>query len=125
MNARERVQEFLRQWKIGRYRGDIIYSCGFDSEAEAAPLTVSDLEELLSQTPETRDGISAIQLREIALQVKSWIDWSKDRRDEENLITDDDTHIMTLPVPYWPTHGQFDNWVNALREAADQLDVLK
>ena len=74
-------------------------------------------------SPETERGISVIQLREIARQVTSWTEWASKRRDEEGISTEPDTAIMSLPVPMWPTHGQFDNWIRALNEAADQLDT--
>lgn len=52
----------------------------------------------------------------IADIIQSWIDWDLNQRSKESLITDEGTHIMT--VPNWPTHGQLTNWVKVLREAS-------
>ena len=60
-------------------------------------------------------------LQEIAIQVQSWLDWSKKDRAEEGLSTKDETHLIALPVPYWPSHGQLSQWVKVLVQAADNL----
>jgi hypothetical protein len=61
-------------------------------------------------------------LREIALQVQGWLDWHRKDRTKHDLVTDGGTQIMALPVPSWPTHWQFKNWVEELNLAADALD---
>lgn len=50
-----------------------------------------------------------------------WIEWSTENRAKENLRTDADTHIMSLPVPFWPSHGQMQNWIEALERATHLL----
>jgi hypothetical protein len=60
----------------------------------------------------------AVQLEAIAGQVRRWLDWHKESRERMHLTTDRDTAIMSLPVPMWPSHGQFENWVHALSAAA-------
>lgn len=64
----------------------------------------------------------AAALREISMQIRAWLDWHKAHRDREFLVTDGDTSIMGLPVPFWPSHGQFENWISALNGAAVSLE---
>lgn len=52
----------------------------------------------------------------IADQLQNWLDWDKDQRKREYLTTDDGTHIMSLPVPYWPTHGALKAWIEIIRQ---------
>lgn len=61
------------------------------------------------------------QLATVAGQVERWLEWHKGQRDRETLTTDDDTHIIALPVTFWPTHGQFRAWVKLFRDAQDAL----
>lgn len=57
----------------------------------------------------------------MAAQIRSWLEWDKKSRDKERLVTDDGTHIMALPVPFWPTHGAFESWIKTLEAAARAL----
>lgn len=61
------------------------------------------------------------QLDCIAWQIRRWLDWHKEHRDQECLVTSGDTHIMGLPVPFWPTHDQFENWIKAMTDAGAAL----
>lgn len=62
-------------------------------------------------------------MRGMADQVRSWLEWNKKQRDAEpHLTTDDGTHIMCLPVPYWPSRGAFETWVKTLEESAKRLE---
>lgn len=65
--------------------------------------------------------VTAEKLDVIAWQVRRWLDWHKAHRDKEHLVTDGDTHIMGLPVPFWPSHGQFEEWIKAFNEASAEL----
>ena len=67
---------------------------------------------------------SAFAVREIANIVNHWLEWSRRDREKCHLTIEDGTHIMALPVPSWPTHSQFKNWIAALNEAGDKLDKL-
>ena len=67
----------------------------------------------------------AIQLDTISRTIQSWIDWSKKSRDKESLPTDDDTAIMSLPVGYWPSHGEFEAWIKELRDIGLTIDRLR
>lgn len=60
----------------------------------------------------------------VSNQINRWIEWERGHRAKEHLSTDDDTHIMALPVPFWPTHGQFKAWIKLFSEAATALDSL-
>lgn len=62
-----------------------------------------------------------IQLDTMARVIQSWIDWDVKARAEGNLTTDDATHIMSLPVPVWPNHGQMKAWVATLNEVVKSL----
>lgn len=64
---------------------------------------------------------TADELRAIAFQVRRWLDWHKQSRSAENLVTLGDTTIMALPVPFWPTHGMFEAWIAVFEAAADSL----
>jgi len=59
------------------------------------------------------------KLAEIAKTIQSWLDYSTASRVKKSLVTDDNTHIMSLPVPYWPSHGQLKAWIAALTLAAE------
>lgn len=50
------------------------------------------------------------------------MEWHKTHRAAENLTTDEDTAIMAVPVPHWPTHGQLENWLKALRGAPPAVE---
>ena len=70
-----------------------------------------------------KDGtVPGLGLREIALQVQGWLDWDRAHRERHHLTTEDDTQIMALPVPSWPTHWQLRNWITELNTTADALD---
>jgi hypothetical protein len=64
-----------------------------------------------------------IGLDAVARQIQSWLDWHKKHREDNDppLVTDDGTHIMCLPVPYWPNHGAFQNWISLFRECSEAL----
>lgn len=64
----------------------------------------------------------ADSLRFIGELVQQWIDWDTSERSRESLETDGDTAIMSLPVPYWPKHGQMTNWIDVLNNAANELE---
>lgn len=70
---------------------------------------------------EVEGGALPASLEAIAGQVQSWLDWSKRRRDAAHMETEDGTHIMTLPVPYWPNHGSLKRWVLVLNAARAAL----
>lgn len=63
----------------------------------------------------------AIRLDVMSKVVQSWIEWSAAERAREGLSTGDDTSIMLLPVPFWPSHGQFRRWIDTMNEAASEL----
>lgn len=63
----------------------------------------------------------ALQLDAMAGQIRRWLEWDREKRDKGHLTTDGNTHIMSLPVPFWPTHGQFENWIKAMAEAGKRL----
>lgn len=67
----------------------------------------------------------AWQLEVVARQIESWIDWDRGHRRRGSLTTEDGTHIMALPVPFWPSHGQFGNWITLLREAAKAIEARR
>lgn len=70
----------------------------------------------------TEREATLIGLDAIAAQIKSWLEWNKAERDREpHLTTDDGTSIMALPVPYWPSRGQFRVWIEAIESAATML----
>lgn len=54
----------------------------------------------------------------IADQIQSWLEWHKRHRDKEGRATTADTHIMALPVPFWPNHGTLEHWVETLHSAS-------
>lgn len=54
----------------------------------------------------------------IADQLQSWLDWDKRHREDEGLTTTRDTHIMSLPVPFWPNHGTMEHWIKTLQTAS-------
>ena len=64
---------------------------------------------------------AAVGLRDMALTIQTWLDWNKGVRDHEGIETEDGTHIMALPVPSWPSHGQLNAWVKMMKDAADLL----
>lgn len=57
----------------------------------------------------------AAQLDAIAAQIERWINWHAADRGAR------DTPIMALPVPVWPTHTQFENWIEAIKDSAEKL----
>lgn len=63
------------------------------------------------------------QLEVVARCVEGWVEWDETHRQHEGMTTEDGTHITALPVPCWPTHGQFRNWVGLFREAAQAIDA--
>lgn len=67
---------------------------------------------------ELRGGLMAL-----AAIIRSWVDWDKARRGENSppLTTDDNTQIMSLPVPFWPSHGSFENWIALFQNCHDAL----
>jgi hypothetical protein len=70
---------------------------------------------------ELRSGLTVV-----AAQIRAWLDWDKRQRDKEpHLTTDDGTSIMALPVPFWPTHGAFENWIKLFQQCHDALDVAQ
>jgi hypothetical protein len=79
---------------------------------------MNDLSDVLDRKGVTQ-GLTAI-----AWQVRRWLDWHKSHRDKEMLVTDDDTHIMGLPVPFWPSHGQFEAWIKTMNDATAEIDDL-
>lgn len=64
------------------------------------------------------DDARPVQLETIARTAKRWIEWDSAGRRKEGLSTDRDTHIMALPVPFWPSHGMFANWIACLELSA-------
>ncbi len=70
----------------------------------------------------TSNKTLATGLSVIAKTVQSWLEWNKNQRDQESIETKDGTHIMALPVPSWPTHGQLRTWVKTMESAADILN---
>lgn len=66
-----------------------------------------------------------VPLETISGVVQSWLDWSTKSRMAEGLWTDGDTHIMSLPVPSWPSHGTLENWVKALDRSANAITTLQ
>ena len=62
-----------------------------------------------------------IALNEMALTIRRWLDWNKDERDREGLETTDGTHIIALPVSYWPSRGALTVWAETLEQAAKHL----
>jgi hypothetical protein len=70
---------------------------------------------------ELRSGLTVV-----AAQIRAWLDWDKRQRDKEpHLTTDDGTSIMALPVPFWPTHGAFENWIKLFQQCHDALNVAQ
>lgn len=63
------------------------------------------------------------QLDVIARSIEGWLEWHSDGRASEGLTTEDGTHIMALPVPVWPSHGMFRNWIEVLRSAAQAIEA--
>jgi hypothetical protein len=61
------------------------------------------------------------QLDVISKVIRSWLDWDAKHRETQHLTTDDGTSIMSLPVPYWPSHGMFEKWIETLDNAAAEL----
>lgn len=49
MTAKQRITEFIRQWKMGNFNGDKIHGVCLDPKASEAELLVSDLQELLDR----------------------------------------------------------------------------
>lgn len=70
----------------------------------------------MSDEPRTNDQL-AIGLEAVAGQIHRWLDWHKEHRDKEHLTTDGGTSIMSLPVPFWPNHAQFEAWIKLFDEA--------
>ncbi len=66
-------------------------------------------------------SVGMSQLEFIARTIKGWLEWDKGERSKENITTEEGTHIMALPVPFWPTHGMLENWIAVLREADKRL----
>lgn len=66
-----------------------------------------------------------VGVNEIALIIRRWLDWHAQRRSKEGLETGPDTAIMSLPVPFWPSHAQFENWIVALEQAAARISALE
>lgn len=60
----------------------------------------------------------ATKLDFLADHINSWLEWHSADRTRHEMATEDGTHIMSLPVPMWPTHGQFKRWIETLREGA-------
>jgi hypothetical protein len=67
--------------------------------------------------PSTATSECPTPLHYIAGQIKRWLEWDREHRREADLVTTGDTHIMSLPVPFWPSHGQFERWIAALESA--------
>lgn len=65
----------------------------------------------------------AVQLEFVARQIERWLEWDTEDRRKENLETDRDTYIMSLPVPFWPSHGMFRNWIALFNEAAQAIEA--
>jgi hypothetical protein len=63
------------------------------------------------------------QLEVVARQIESWLEWSQTHRQSEGLTTKDGTHIMALPVPCWPSHGMFRNWITLFRAVAQRIEA--
>lgn len=63
----------------------------------------------------------AAQLDAMAWQVRRWLEWHREHREKENLVTGGDTSIMGLPVPMWPSRGQFEVWIKTMDEAGREL----
>jgi hypothetical protein len=61
------------------------------------------------------------QLEVIARSIEHWLEWDNGQRTSEGLTTEDGTHIMSLPVPVWPSHGMFRNWIAVLKAAAAKI----
>jgi hypothetical protein len=79
---------------------------------------MNDISDVLDRKGVTQ-GLTAI-----AWQVRRWLDWHKSHRDKDMLVTDDDTHIMGLPVPFWPSHGQFEAWIKTMNNATAAIDEM-
>lgn len=64
-----------------------------------------------------------IGLDAVASQIRSWLDWNRKHREDNDppLKTDDGTSIMCLPVPYWPSHGAFENWIKLFEDCRAAL----
>jgi len=63
----------------------------------------------------------AIALEVVAAQIKAWNEWTREQHIKELLETPDDTSIMALPVPMWPSVGQFKLWIMLFEEVAKEL----
>lgn len=63
-------------------------------------------------------------LAAIAAVIRSWLDWDRAHRDKEFLTTDGDTAIMSLPVPFWPSHACFENWISTMIESDNRIATL-
>jgi len=70
-------------------------------------------------------SVEAEQLQNIIDVIENWLEWDRNNRRSEALKTDDGTYIMALPVPYWPSHGQFANWINIFKNAAKKLSTTE
>ena len=74
--------------------------------------------------PMTEDKHAMIAgLRVVADQVQGWIDWSSSECEQSGFTANDGTHIMSLPVPFWPSHGQMVRWVELFRHAAKEIEA--
>lgn len=70
-----------------------------------------------------KDEALPFQLDVIARSIEHWLEWDSGRRASEGLTTEDGTHIMSLPVPVWPSHGMFRNWIAVLRQASEAIEA--
>lgn len=52
--------------------------------------------------------------------IRYWLTWNKRKRDLEDLSTDEDTVLITVP-PHWPTRAALRQWMETLDEAALRL----
>lgn len=73
----------------------------------------------MTRTPaEIRDHLDLLRA-----MFQHWADWNRDRRAEEGLATEDNTHVYVAP-PHWPTHAALKAWAATMTEAADALAPL-
>lgn len=86
---------------------------GISSSSPVLPTRPSGL----TETPYSDGEVLAIQLESIRLQLARWIQFNTEERAREGLTSDADTMISA--PPFWPSHGQLENWIKAIRGAEE------
>jgi len=58
---------------------------------------------------------ASFELREMALNIRHWLQWTKESRAREGLDTEADADVQ---FPYHPNYRQFGVWADSLERAA-------